>query len=244
MGKIKNEKKIIEEVCKDILNGEKIDGLTVEAIVLTGSFVHGNIHEQSDIDIFVVVQEKLGYIRHIAFYKETRLIQLRICSCDEFINNCKRYERKRPAAYACKVLYDNSGLSTNVIEASRQFLDLGPRQMDHQQQEVLSNTIKNEMDTLKGLVISGNYLSAFYLIHDIIYMNIDYYNNKNSYWMANNNYLFSELKKHNEEMYLLIEHIILENNIDIKIENLKKLCKLSIEDYDELKGEYIYDEII
>lgn len=244
MTNIENVNMLIKEVCNDLLAGKKIEGFSVEAIILTGSYVHRQIHEQSDIDIFVVVQDKMEYIRHISYYKEQKLIQLRICPYNTFAENCLRYERKRPAAYACKVLYDITGQCTKAIGESRQFLDQGPKIMEPQLQEKLKNTIKNEMSTLEGLISAKNYLSAFLLINDLICMNIDYYNNKNGYWMTNNNYLFSELKNHNEGVYSLVKSIILDSDIDMKVRKLKELCNLVIENYEDITGEYVYDEII
>ena len=244
MTNIENINKLIKEICNDLLAGKRIEGLVVEAIILTGSFVHKQIHEQSDIDIFVVVQDNMEYIRHIVYYKEKKLIQLRVCPYDKFVEKCLSYERKRPAAYACKVLYDSSGQCTKVIAESRRFLEWGPKIMEPQLQEKLKNTIKNEMSTLEGLISAENYLSALLLIDDLICMNIDYYNNKNGYWMTNNNYLFSELKNHNEGIYSLAKSIILDSDIDMKVRNLKELCNLVIENYEELTGEYVYDEII
>lgn len=239
-----NINNIIEEICNDLLAGKIVEGLAVEAIILTGSFVHGEIHEQSDVDIFVVVQKNIEYIRHIAFYRKQKLIQLRVCPYNIFVDNCLRHERKRPAAYACKVLHDNSGKCTKAIAESKKFLDVGPKKMGLQLQEKLKNTIKNEMKTLEGLIASKKYLSAYFLINDLICMNIDYYNNINGYWMTNNNYLFSELKDHNTEIYYLVNGIIFDNEINAKVKNLKKLCNLVIKNYDELTGEYVYDEVI
>lgn len=244
MASIENVDELIKDICNDLLAGKRMEGLSVEAIILTGSFVHGQIHERSDIDIFVVVKEKMEYIRHITFYKKQKLIQLRVCPCNKFIENCLNYERKRPAAYACKVLYDNSGQCTKAITESRQFLELGPKKMEPQLHEKLKHTIKNEMSTLEGLIYSKNYLSAFLLINELVCMNIDYYNNKNNYWMTNNNYLFSELKCHNEEIYSLAKNIIFDSDIDMKVSNLNELCNLVIENYEELSGEYVYDEAI
>lgn len=235
---------VIKGVCNDLLEGKRIEGFLIEAIILTGSFVHKQIHDKSDIDIFVVVENKIEYIRHIAYYKGEKLIQLRICSYDKFVENCLSYERKRPAAYACRVLYDRNGQCMKAIDESKRFLEWGPKIMEPQLQEKLKNTIKNEMSTLDGLIFAENYLSALLLINDLICMNIDYYNNKNGYWMTNSNYLFSELKNHNEEIYSLVKSIILDSDIDMKVRNLNELCHLVIEDYEELTGEYVYDEFI
>lgn len=235
---------IIEEICNDLLNGKIINELTIEAIILTGSFVYGQVHEYSDIDIFVVVLEKLNYIRHISFYKQQKLIQLRICSYEKFVTDCMIHERKRPAAFSCKVLYDKNGRCTESITSSKQFLDLGPAKMNLQQKERLKNTIKNEMNTLMGLISSEKYISAVLLVNELLGMNIDYYNNENGHWMSNNNYLYDELQKHNEEIYIIVENIILENDLQEKVKNLLKLCNLVIEDYEILRGEYIYDEVI
>lgn len=242
-GKMKIEK-ILNEICNELLDGKYISNLQLEGLILTGSFVHGKIHKYSDIDLFVVVSDKLRYIRHIVLHKEKFLIQLRVCSYTKFRKECLVYDRKRPAFFACKVLYDKNGICGKAIEQSREYLNLGPKKMGMTEQSKLVNTIKNEINTVKGLILSDNVLAANLLINELVTMNVEYYNNSMGYWMTNNNYLFTELKEHNLDMYLLVSDIISNNDIETKYSDLIKLCKMVIENFDKIAGEYSYDEYL
>lgn len=243
VGKIKPEK-ILDQICNELLEGKHISNLQIEGLILTGSFVHGKVHKYSDIDLFVVVGDELGYIRHIVLHKEMFLIQLRVCSYTKFRKECLVYDRKRPAFFACKVLYDKNGICGNAIEQSKEYLNLGPKKLGMIEKTKLASTIKNEINTVKGLILSDNILAANLLINELVSMNVEYYNNSMGYWMTNNNYLFTELKEHNLDIYLLVSNIISNNDIEVKFSDLIKLCKTVIENFDEITGEYSYEEYL
>lgn len=242
MTKFDSKTKILQEITNELLENEFYKKLNIEGIVLTGSYVHGNTHEKSDIDMFVVVFEELPYIRHIVFWKNGKLVQLRLCSYSKFLKECLVYDRKRPAFDACKILFDKNGRCESAIKQSEKYSYLGPKKIDMKEQQKLICTIKNEIRTLEGLIQSENILAAFLLINELVYMNIEYYNNQHGYWMSNNNYLFTELKLHNKEIYLLAEDIITNDNVSIKFKKLKKMCSMIINDFEMITGEYVYDE--
>ena len=116
--------------------------------------------------------------------------------------------------------------------------------MKKEERNKLMATIKNEVDTLEGLIESGKVIAAHLLINELVHMNIEYYNDKNNIWMTNNNYLYDELKENNKEMWLQINEMFSCIDIRKKFVLVKKLCNYTIDDFDKISGEYIYDEII
>lgn len=236
--------KKIENICKIILESKKFQKYLIEGIVLTGSALHGNTHNKSDIDIYLVVNDSTTCIRHQVFYQDNVLIQVRIYSYDRFVSDCKVHERKRPAYSACKVIYDKAGKCEKAINYSKKFCELGPIKLKKEERNKLMATIKNEVDTLEGLIESGKVIAAHLLINELVHMNIEYYNDKNNIWMTNNNYLYDELKENNKEMWLQINEMFSCIDIRKKFVLVKKLCNYTIDDFDKISGEYIYDEII
>lgn len=224
------------------MDSDKFCEYEIVGIILTGSYISENRHKKSDIDIFIVVNEKLAFVRHNVFRTKGKIVQVRICSYDKFEYDCELYENKRPAAYACKVLFDKNGLCQKAIDNSKKYLDMGPKKMSYQEVLKLVNTLKNELETVEGLIDSNNIVAATILINQLVIMTIEYYNNKYGYWMSNSNYLFRELKEHNIELGQLAEKIILENKIDAKFNALKCLCEKTIPGWEKVSGEYVYDE--
>lgn len=233
-----------KNLCEKLLNDERFKKYSIEGIVLTGSYLHGKTHHKSDIDIFLVVNEIMSCIRNYVFYFNNILVQIRVCSYDKFVKDCKIHERKRPAYIACKVIYDLRGNCEKAINYSKKYYELGPLKLEETEIIKLKSTIKNEIDTLAGLIESGKKITAHLLINELIHMNIEFYNNENNIWMSNNNYLYDELKINNKEMWLLINEIFSTVDIHKKYRLLKKLCSNTINGFEKISGEYIFDEII
>lgn len=231
-------------ICEKLLNDERFIKYSIEGIVLTGSYLHGKTHCKSDIDIYLVVNDIMSYIRNYVFYLNNTLVQIRVCSYDKFVKDCKVHERKRPAYIACKVIYDLRGNCEKAINYSKKYCELGPLKLKKTEIIKLKSTIKNEMDTLAGLIDSGKTITAHLLINELIHMNVEFYNNENNIWMSNNNYLYDELKINNKEMWLLINEIFSNADINKKYKLLSKLCSSTINDFEKISGEYIFDEII
>lgn len=232
----------VHGICEEVLKNKNINEFTIESIILTGSMVHCKCHKKSDVDLFVVVEENLEFIRHVSFKKGERLIQVRVCSFNKFLKDCMTHERRRPAAYACKILYERGGRCRKAIEDSEIFLKKGPKKISEKELVKMTHIIKNELSTIRGLIHSNKVIPATLLINQVIMMIIDYYNGVNGYWISNNNYLFDELKEHNSEMFFQIKNIILSNDLKKKSNDLQILCSMAIENFDNISGEYIYEE--
>ena len=232
----------IHEIINEMIKSDSFGEYDIEGIILTGSYISDNRHKKSDIDIFIVINEKLAFIRHNVFRVKDKIVQVRVCSYDKFKSDCELYENKRPAAYACKVLFDKNGICQKAIDNSKKYLVMGPKKLSNKEVTKLVNTIKNELETAEGLIDSNNIVAATILINQLVMMLVEYYNDKYGYWMSNSNYLFTELKEHNIKLGYLAENIILENNIDTKFNDLKYLCETKIPDWKNVPGEYTYDE--
>ena len=101
-----------------------------------------------------------------------------------------KHDRKRPAIYACKLLYDVNGQCSEYLNYSKKYLDEGPERLTAQEKQILLTKIKTEIYTAEGLIAAGNELSALLLANEMVQLVINYYNDANHYWMTNNNYLF------------------------------------------------------
>lgn len=234
----------LQEVVNEIKNGKFTKGYKVIGAVLTGSFVHGIVHKYSDIDIFVVVLDEMDNLRHIVFKKNGILVQIRVCSIDKFEKDCLIHDRKRPAFYACKVLFEVNAKCSTAIHNSKKYMELGPFKMSEAEKKKLVCTLKNELCTVNGLIDSNKCVAAVLLINELVHMFIEWYNDTFSYWMSNNNYLFGELQIHDEKVYKEVEQIILNNDAEDKLSRFERLCNTVIDGFDKITGEYIYDEII
>ena len=89
--------------------------------------------------------------------------------------------------------------------------------------------------------MEGNNAPAALIINETLQLAISYYNDSNNYWMANNNYLFTELATHDIELGKLANQIILSSDLTYKLELLKCFCKKCIADFDTLPLEYSYE---
>lgn len=227
---------------KDEILEQKITNKKIIGILLTGSFAKGTYHNKSDIDIFIIVDEKMDVIEHKCINYMKFITHYRICSLEKYKYDCEKHERTRPAIYSCKILMDTDGICKKYLEKSKIFLKLGPKKLDEREEHYLLANIKNEISTISGLISSENFMAATLLINEVIRMIISYYNNLNGYWMENDNYLFSELKKNNIELGNIVENIILSNNVNIKFSLLKCICKIVIPNIEEISGEYFQIE--
>lgn len=236
------DNEIIKKAVDKIINSDSLLGYTIVGVILTGSYAHGDIHKKSDIDIYVVVSDNISFIRHVIYHVDKKLVQVRICSYEYFRCECEKYDNKRPASYACKILLDKEEMCKSAINCSKKYLDWGPKKLSVQEEKKLASTIKNEIETIEGLLDLGNYVSANILIDNLVIMNIEYYNNEHNYWMSNYNYLFKEFCEHDEKIGALVSQIILTKNVSEKFEKLKYLCALVIKEWDYISGDYVYDE--
>lgn len=237
----KKQSVIIDALCNRITSNEFPYSNELVGILLTGSFAQGKSHPNSDIDIHVIIASNISFVKHICQVYENRIVQIQIYSLLKFKNDCMKHDRKRPAIYACKLLYDVNGQCSEYLNHSKKYLDEGPERLTAQEKQILLTKIKTEIYTAEGLIAAGNELSALLLANEMVQLVINYYNDANHYWMTNNNYLFNEFKEHNEELGMLAEKIIFCVVPKLKISMLKDFCRKCIPDFDKINIEYCYE---
>ena len=235
-------RKIIDKVSNKILNGEVIVHDKVIGIILTGSIVHGVRHPNSDLDLHIIVESKEKIIQNICFVCDNTIVQLKVYSFEKFKADCLVHERKRPAAYACKIQYDPTGQCGEYIKRSQEYLLSGPRKLTDQEKSILITTLKTEILAIEGLLAVEKNVSATLIMNDLVRMAINYYNDENSYWISNDNYLYNELEEHDVLLGELAEKTILCCDANKKLDLLKELCHRSIKNFKDKKIGYNYEE--
>ena len=233
---------LIDKICDMVVSGDIVVFGKVLGVVLTGSTVHGVRHPNSDIDLHIIVDSEKNIIQYFCCEIDNIIVQMKIYPFTKYKADCMVHERRRPAAYACKILYDPTRKCNEYLELSREFLFKGPQKMTSQEKAVLLTTLKSEIMTAEGLLAVGKIVSATLIMNDLVRMVVSYYNDENNYWISNDNYLFSELKEHNLSIGELAEKVILCSDINLKLILLKELCHKAIQSFDDIQIGYSYEE--
>lgn len=232
----------LDYICNQILFSSKVTENKIVGIVLTGSYAMAVEHAKSDIDIFVVIESAIKIVKYIGYMVDGALVQIRVIPFEKFASDCLIHERKRPAAYACKVIYDTNGMCEKYCKASQKYLGMGPLKMSDKESNYLYLIIENEIRSAEGLYENKKLSPAILTANHALRMMIDYYNNKNNYWDSNDNYLFGELQKNNLILGNLADDIVLCNQWNQKICMLKQFWSAVKGDERNCIAEYIYEE--
>lgn len=224
--------RVINIVCEELKARKDVMG-----IILFGSLATGDFHKYSDVDLYVVVNQKTDKVS--CFVKEGITVQIQWRGLIDFKEKIMKQTRNKPVSLTGKILYDPSGIIEKHLKKSAEFLEnKGPKPMSEEEKLMVQISLSGDIKTVKGLLEKGNQAGAVLLMNDLLLQALDVFYDHRGWWNPGKKRVIGDLKKRDYTLGCTAEKVILSNSLDERLKSLIKVRNIVLEILGGSKEEY------
>jgi len=216
-----------KKACEQFINAQKEDE-DIIGIIVSGSYIHGTLHENSDIDIHLILDEKCEYRERgntwvngieIEYFKNTPQ-QIR----KYFVEEMKSPHTAHMLVHS-SVEYNNALVVNELIEEARQVLAIQPKLMNDVQKELAKYHIDDQWKDYQDAVLNEDTFSRKFILFDLVNKLVDVSCQFYQLRRQKSKKLEEQLAFANAdfEITLLIKNIFDSQNVEEEVKHLEKL---------------------
>ena len=214
-----------QKACQQFVEIQKQDD-DVIGIIVTGSYIHGNLHENSDIDIHLILDEKCEYRERgntwingieIEYFKNTPQ-QIR----KYFVEEMKSPHTAHMLVYSV-VEYSNSLVINELIEEAKLVLATKPKPMHEVQKELAKYHIDDQWKDYQDSILNKDNFSRKFILFDLVNKLVDTACQFYQLRRDKSKKLERQLESVDFEITLLLKNVLAAQNVNEEVLQLEIL---------------------
>ena len=223
-------KEDFQKACQQFVEQQKKDK-DIIGIIVTGSYIHGTLNENSDIDIHLILDEKCQYRERgntwidgieIEYFKNTPQ-QIR----KYFVEEMKSPHTAHMLVHS-SVEYASSLIINELIEEAKQVLAIQPKPMHDIQKELAKYHIDDQWKDYQDAVLNEDAFSRKFILFDLVNKLVDVACQFYQLRRQKSKKLEEQLESVDDEITLLLKNVLAAQNVKEEAQYLEDL-KIYIE---------------
>ena len=214
-----------QKACQQFVKTQKQDK-DIIGIIVTGSYIHGNLNENSDIDIHLILDEKCEYRERgntwidgieIEYFKNTPQ-QIR----KYFVEEVKSPHTAHMLVHS-SVEYSNSLVINELIEEAKLTLANVPKPMHSVQKELAKYHIDDQWKDYQDALMNENIFSRKFILFDLVNKLVDTTCQFYKLRRDKAKKLEVQLARVDHEITLLLKNVLAAQNVEEEAQHLENL---------------------